>query len=223
MSNVGGAVQNLVREHTALARASSTPHNAWPYLPFQRSIEDYQKSKVVSAVMTASDGKFEFPDEVLSGDYFVTVGIPITHDPGVGKPVTRDWSESLVTKMPIKVLNREVSVPGRTAWLLRITVNSNRTDVVLGSSERITWPTLRPTDDQISKIRNRSIQLDPIRRKHDTAEKYFRDADAKARHTGQPLDVRKSREKETDFKRELEALQLANRELDQYLEQMLTP
>jgi hypothetical protein len=221
LSPVTGSIQSVIRENAALTTATSTPSNAWPYLPFQKAIDEYQKARIASAVMTGPDGKFEFPDEVLAGDYVVTIGIPIVHDPGVGKPVPRDWPENLLANMQVKVLNREVTLPARVAWVLRISVNESRSDVVLGPSERITWPKLRPSDDQIAKIRNRSQQMDPIRRKHDGAEKQFRDADAKARLTGQPLDVKKAREKEAGFKREQESLQLANAELDQYLEQML--
>jgi hypothetical protein len=224
LAPAGGSVQNLIREHTTLTSAASTPYNFWPYHGFQRAIDDFQKSKVLSAVMTSSDGKFDFPDDVMSGEYVVTIGIPIVYDPGVGRPVPRDWPEQLVKEMQVKVLNRAVAVPARNAWLLRISVNnSNRSDVMLGPSELLTWPKLRPGDDQLAKIRNRSLQMDPIRRKFDATEKQFRDAEIKARQTGQPLDVRRSKEKEAEFKKEQGNLQQANEELDQYLEQMLQP
>jgi hypothetical protein len=217
------AAQGMVRERTSLtATAASTGVNAWPYLAFQRAVDDFQKSNVLSAMMTGSDGKFDFPEEVLSGDYVVTIGVPITHDPGVGKPISRDWADCLLSEMKVKVLDREVTVPARNAWLLRVTVQgANRTDLVLGPTERLTWPRMRPTDDQLAKIRTRSLQLDPIRRKYDTVQKQFRDAEAKARQSGQPLDVRKAREREAEFKKEQESLNQANEELDQYLNQIL--
>jgi len=219
-----GAIQNVTRENALLLTAATAANNAWPYNGFQRTMDDFQKSRILSAVMTSSEGSFAFPDAVVSGEYVVTIGIPIVHDPGVGKPVPRDWPENLVTEMRIKVLNREVSVPARNAWLLRVSVqNSDRSDVTLGSTEHISWPKLRPTDDQITKIRNRLLQLGPVRSKSDVAEKQFRDAYAKARQTGQPLDVRRAKEKENEFKKEENNLQQANKELDTYLEQMLRP
>lgn len=218
----GGAVQNLIREYGLLGTPTGPSSNVWPYVALQRAIDDFQKSKVITAVTTGSDGKFDFPDDVLPGDYVVVVGIPIVHDPGVGKPVPRDWPENLVADMPIKLMNRDLSVPSRNAWLLRVTmVNSDRSDIVLGSSERISFPKVRPTDEQIGKIRTRSLQLDPIRRRYDTMEKQFRDADTKARQTGQPQHVRQAREHEAEFKKEQDALQQANEDLDQYFGQML--
>src|SRR5262245_17477249 len=36
-----GSIQNVIRENALLAAATSTPYNAWPYVGFQRTMDDF--------------------------------------------------------------------------------------------------------------------------------------------------------------------------------------